>query len=113
MNVADATPLAFRGGGARGLAAFLLALSFVVLGGCASHPTSYSSPPPSAPPPLPANLPPWQKIDRLGDRLGEVTDPDEYARVANELGRAYLEVERPERARHFFWRSLQRDDAGI
>src|SRR5262245_1636222 len=112
MKAAGAIPLASRGGGARGLAAFLLALLVMVLGGCASHPSSFSSPPPSPPPPLPASLSPWQKIDRLGDRLGECTDSVEYARLANELGRAYLEVERPERARHFFYRSLQRDDAG-
>src|SRR5262245_31887897 len=113
MNAAGAIPLASRGGGARGFAALLFALAAAVLGGCASHPSSsssYSSPPPS--PPLSANLSPWQKIDRLGDRLGECTNSVEYARLANDLGHAYLDVERPERARHFFWRSLQKDDAG-
>lgn len=109
MNPAGAIPLAPRGGGARGFAAFLA----VSLAACASHPSSsYSSPPPSAPSPPSASLTPWQRIDRLGVRLGECSNSVEYARLANELGRAYLEVERPERARHFFFRSLQRDDAG-
>ncbi|MCI0586506.1 MAG: peptidoglycan recognition protein family protein [Planctomycetes bacterium] len=110
MNPAGGFSPASRGGGARGFAAFLA----VGLAACASHPSSssYSSPPPSAPPPLSSSLTPWQRIDRLGNRLGECSNSGEYARLANELGRAYLEVERPERARHFFYRSLQRDEAG-